>query len=309
MPKLEASPRATPAARKLVSDNNLKLDTIIGTGPNGRIGQKDVLASLAQTSALVPAAQTATAPLHAVWLRHGIGRPIVFLHGFGADLNAWRSFLAESRLTNPVLALDLPGHGGSTRNIPASYEACAVEVEACLRFHAVNDAVLVGHSWGGAIAAILAARGTLSLKALLLIAPAGLGPRINGDFINGFLNASEPASLRPWLQELVVDPAKISDGFVTATWKLGQEPGMQAAQRQLAQRYFPDGTQAFSIREALSRLTIPCRVILGSEDRITPSGQALPLPGQIALHWLAQCAHLPHVEHSAIVQAILLQLV
>ena len=39
--------------------------------------------------------------------------PLVFLHGFGADLNSWRfnvSLLAKSR---EVWSLDLPGHGDS----------------------------------------------------------------------------------------------------------------------------------------------------------------------------------------------------
>ena len=43
--------------------------------------------------------------------------PVLFVHGFGADLNAWmfnQPALAETRRT---IALDLPGHGGSTKTL------------------------------------------------------------------------------------------------------------------------------------------------------------------------------------------------
>src|SRR5262249_3477516 len=45
----------------------------------------------------------------------GEGVPILFLHGFGADLNTWmfnQPALSERQAT---VALDLPGHGGSSK--------------------------------------------------------------------------------------------------------------------------------------------------------------------------------------------------
>ena len=45
------------------------------------------------------------------------GAPVVFIHGFGGDLNNWlfnQPALAESRTT---YALDLPGHGGSSKDV------------------------------------------------------------------------------------------------------------------------------------------------------------------------------------------------
>ena len=39
-----------------------------------------------------------------------------------------------------------------------------------------------------------------------MIAPAGLGPKINGDFIAGFLASNTEPSLKVWLGELVHKP-------------------------------------------------------------------------------------------------------
>src|SRR5215469_13896806 len=53
----------------------------------------------------------------------GDGPPIVFIHGFGADLNGWmfnQSSLAEHQRT---IALDLPGHGGSTKALTGPIES------------------------------------------------------------------------------------------------------------------------------------------------------------------------------------------
>ena len=74
------------------------------------------------------------------------GLPILFLHGFGADLNTWmfnQPVLAERHAT---YALDLPGHGGSSKEV-ASGDAAALlgAVTAFMAAAAIARAHLVGH--------------------------------------------------------------------------------------------------------------------------------------------------------------------
>src|SRR5262249_461844 len=55
----------------------------------------------------------------------GAGAPVVFIHGFGADLNAWmfnQPALADRHRT---IALDLPGHGGSGKVVGDTPDAAA----------------------------------------------------------------------------------------------------------------------------------------------------------------------------------------
>ncbi len=114
----------------------------------------------------------------------GAGAPVLLLHGFGADLNGWmfnQPALSDGRR---VVALDLPGHGGSSRDVGAGDgEAFSRAVEGFLATLDLGRAHLVGHSMGGAIAALLAARRPDLVRTLTLIAPAGqrctldLGPR------------------------------------------------------------------------------------------------------------------------------------
>jgi pyruvate dehydrogenase E2 component (dihydrolipoamide acetyltransferase) len=90
-------------------------------------------------------------------LGSGDGMPVVFLHGFGADLNSWmfnQPALAEG---GRAIALELPGHGGSTKDVGAGdVAALAGAVDAALTALNLSRAHLVGHSMGGAVAAVLA---------------------------------------------------------------------------------------------------------------------------------------------------------
>ena len=99
------------------------------------------------------------------------------MHGFGADLNAWmfnQPVLAEKRR---VVAIDLPGHGGSVKQVEAGdAETFAAVISDALAALAIDRLHLVGHSMGGAIAVVLAGKMPTRIASLTLLAPAGLGP-------------------------------------------------------------------------------------------------------------------------------------
>src|SRR5437868_8129541 len=102
--------------------------------------------------------------------------PVVFVHGFGADLNGWmftQPALAERRR---AIALDLPGHGGSLKEVGAGdADALAAAVADAITALGLAKAHFVGHSMGGAIAATVARHHPERVASLTLIASAGLG--------------------------------------------------------------------------------------------------------------------------------------
>ena len=176
--------------------------------------------------------------VHRLWLARGQGAPIVFLHGFGADLNGWRPVHRLLPETQPALAIDLPGHGLSPLGEEASFEALVEAARAVLIEEGISAAHLVGHSLGGAVAAALAHEPGVKALSLMLIAPAGLGEETNAPFFDGFLMADTEAALTLWLNMLATDPAALGSALAKTTLRLRRERPLVAEQRRLAAAIF-----------------------------------------------------------------------
>jgi len=87
----------------------------------------------------------------------GSGTPIVLLHGLSSQRRFW-NLVAPALVGFPVLALDQRGHGGSDRP-KDGYDVDTVAADLLPALDAIgwSRAVFVGHSWGAAVAAELAA--------------------------------------------------------------------------------------------------------------------------------------------------------
>ena len=88
---------------------------------------------------------------------HGTGDgAIVLLHGFGATGAVWRRTVGElgDLWSGRIIVCDLPGHGGSPALPAYPYSAVAEAVAGVLPHGEVM--VVVGHSYGGVIASLLA---------------------------------------------------------------------------------------------------------------------------------------------------------
>ncbi|WP_214321947.1 haloalkane dehalogenase [Nonomuraea sediminis] len=87
----------------------------------------------------------------------GSGAPIVFLHGNPSSSHAWRDVLPH--MPGRVLAPDLIGMGRSGKpEIGYSFDDHARYLDAWFDALGLDQVVLVGHDWGGALAFDWAAR-------------------------------------------------------------------------------------------------------------------------------------------------------
>ncbi len=240
------------------------------------------------------------------------GRPIVFLHGFGGDLNNWQfnqEALAEGHAT---YAIDLPGHGGSSKDMGADHVhigAFAAAVVDFLDAKGIAQAHLVGHSLGGAVALDLALNHAGRVASATLICSAGLGPEINKAYIDGFMQAKRRKQLQPVLELLVADPAMISREMIEDVLKFKRLDGVEAALNRIIDDTFAGGRQALQFEPRLGELTLPVQVIWGRQDRIIPSSHAEGLPATIAVHIFDDAGHMVHMEKAAEVTRLIEALV
>jgi len=232
------------------------------------------------------------------------GTPVVLIHGFGADLNTWmftQPVLAERRRT---IAFDLPGHGGSDKALagadPGAFAAVVGDLFDAL---GLERACLVGHSLGGAVALAFARARPQRVAGLVLIAAAGLGPEIDGGFIDGFVAAQRRREAQEVLRRLVHDPQLVSRAMVEDVLRYKRLDGVGPALEAIAAAWFPGGRQAVALDPA--GLAMPVLLIWGREDRIVPAAHAEALAGRLPVAILDGAGHLPHMEKSGEVNRLL----
>jgi pyruvate dehydrogenase E2 component (dihydrolipoyllysine-residue acetyltransferase) len=243
-------------------------------------------------------------------LGEGDNLAVVLIHGFGGDLNTWmftQTALAESRR---AIALDLPGHGGSGKEVGSGDpETLADTIEAVVDGLAVGRIHLVGHSMGGALAALTALRRPERIASLTLIASAGFGPELNAAFIDGFVHASRRREAIEALNQLVHDPAVVSRAMVEEVLRYKRLDGVTAALTTIAGAWFAGGRQVLDLTGRIGALTLPVQLIWGRDDRIIPVGHAEALASRWPVHILDEAGHLPHLEKSGEVNRLILRFI
>ena len=111
----------------------------------------------------------------------GPGPLVVLVHGVGSSRATWDSTLPLlARNGAHVLAVDLPGHGGSAKGRgDYSLGALASSLRDLLDHLGYDTCVLVGHSLGGGVAMQFAYQFPERCEGLVLVASGGLGQETN----------------------------------------------------------------------------------------------------------------------------------
>ena len=146
---------------------------------------------------------------------------IIFVHGFGGDLNSWSYNQVELSTHFNTISLDLPGHGGSALEVDSGNVSDLSEILiSFFEKKEINQAHLVGHSLGGAISLLMAHRMPEIFKTLTLICPVLPECETNTEFLEGFIYADSRKQMRNVVSELYANPKVVNRNFIDESLKL-----------------------------------------------------------------------------------------
>lgn len=284
--------RATPKARAAAKMTGLKLAFIQGTGRRGRIETRDILKA---SAGIYPELNVRN------WGQSG-GNRFVLLHGYGGDSKSWSGLATRlSHYGAQITALDLPGHGATTKEVK-TIDDLITPVITWLQKQNKKSIDLVGHSLGGFVAAMAAGMAGQAVRTLTLMAPVGLGPEIDRDFIDKMATIQHTGALAHLLRRLAMEPmvfdeSQLSQIIKENAGRIEKLSGMIAG---------PEG-QRLDLITRLTTLDLPVRIIWGIEDRILPWVQAGNVPAHVQVHFIRGAGHMVHWDRPDIVSNLLLK--
>jgi len=244
----------------------------------------------------------------------GQGPAVVLIHGLAASLYSWRYALVPlAQAGFRVIAFDNRGFGFSDKPGQGYANAqYAGLLFGLLDSLGVTDAVFVGHSMGGAIAAEAALTRPERARALVLVDAAGLGVRwpfmlrvahwpIVGALFDRLRGRGATARI---LKALYADPSRITSQDVDQYYAPLAEPGFGRGLRGVLREFRFDGLQG-----RLGQIQTPTLVMWGAQDRLIPAtvGQAMVSGmGHAAFVRFAGVGHaLPEEAPAAFIRALI----
>ncbi|WP_342631236.1 alpha/beta hydrolase [Marinobacter alkaliphilus] len=200
------------------------------------------------------------------------GDTLVLIHGFGANKDNWTRLAKEFKGEFNVYAIDLPGHGDSSKPLDIGYrfEDQVNYLNQILEELGVKQFHMMGNSMGGAITALYAATHPDQIQTAVLFDPAGifeyeselvdrvldgdnpLIPKKEGDFGRLLDFALEKRPFVPWpifdvMEEKAIANREVNEVIFAAIRDTGFEP---------------------DFRDAITRIEAPVLVVWGKLDRV-----------------------------------------
>lgn len=209
----------------------------------------------------MPLVRTASAPIWYADHRDAkLRRPVTLLiHGAGGTHLDWPAELRRLPEANAIIP-DLPGHGRSPQPGRSSIAAYAADMVALLDALRIGQAIIAGHSMGGAIAQMLALHYPDRAAGLLLI---GTAARL----------AVHPDIL----QHIRDETPRIVDMLLNWYYGAGATDALRRRSRQQLMSFDPQtlyddylACSQFDLRGQIGQISVPTLIIGGTADQMTP---------------------------------------
>jgi len=204
-------------------------------------------------------------------------KTIVFLHGLASHLMTWEKNINFFKNFYRCIALDLPGHGKSTRgNYPYTISFYRDIVEEWLKRLRLKDVILVGHSMGGQTSVKTVLKNPDLFSHLVLVAPAGFET----------FSSTERMLMKQFANSNMIKKSSYYDLMLNAKnyfYQFDEEDSniLALSKEMFEESYFQKLKQVLvrsmtgminePIFEELSDLSLPTMVLFGRNDQLIPN--------------------------------------
>ncbi len=216
------------------------------------------------------------------YVERGTGRPLVLFHGNGSMIQDFESSgLIDLAAKNyRVIVFDRPGFGHSSRprNVAWTPDAQAELFANALERLNVRQAIVLGHSWGAAVAVALATKRPALVEALVLASGyyfptvradvlALSGPAIPGvgDIVSLTISPVLSRLMWPAMLRKMFGPRPVPQKFAGFPKEMAVRPSQIRASAAETAMMIP---AAFSSAKTYDALTMPVIIVAGEDDRL-----------------------------------------
>lgn len=243
--------------------------------------------------------------------RTGSGPPMLLIHGLLGGSFCWRFAVPFLAQRYAVHAVDLPGLAASDDSgIDCSMSCQAQRLFRFMQQMSWKDLTVLGCSFGGAIAMLLAAQDrevSGRIRTLVLSAPVNpwsdfgerrirlLSTRLGGYFLRAVLPISRPChgiAVRRMYGDPKLMPHDAPEGYRTSVLQPGRAQNVLTALRNWQ-------TDVESLRKVIPQIQVPTLLIWGDRDQAVDPRSAAALIERLPeaeVKFIAGAGHLPFEE-------------
>lgn len=210
------------------------------------------------------------------YMEAGEGEPLILIHSVGQSLYTWRDVFDRLSQHYRTIALDLPGHGYSSRpeSFGYSVEDTAFAICAFMDAMGIESAHFLGFSLGSAPIMRIAADHPERVGRAVLLSPGGVTPdmplavRMIDSPILGFAASYlyNMHTCEKLLYDAVFDLTNITPDVVQEYYRTVSDGASRRAVR-MSLQYFNDEAVIASLRDVQT----PVLILQGSEDKWHPA--------------------------------------
>lgn len=227
---------------------------------------------------------------------------LVLVHGFGASKEVWLRFSRHLKDDFHIVAIDLPGHGDSSKPMDKDYGISSQMgyLRAILAEIGADRPHLAGNSMGGAIITLYAARFPEEISSITLFNPGGVYVH-ESELMQCLSRGENPLIVKEHGDfDRLMDFSMEKKPFLP--WPIASVMAEKAvANRPINDKMFSDTRRDArnDFNEVLAAVKIPALIIWGRHDRVINSENGRVFEEQIPdsrLVILEDVGHAPMIE-------------